>query len=169
MASQVRGFQEIVTRLNSYSSNVQNEVKGIVEFNLGELEREAIANAPGGGDRIATEYGTMNINNVSDKYRGSFTPVNQAIGYEIERSGYKGSVFVEKSAGEISIFIEMGTGQSAKNYLSTVPQFWRAIAARYYISGDGTILNRPFLYPAYAKYSLQFQKELKQVFKRVRL
>ena len=169
MASQVRGFQEMVARLNSYSSNVQQEVKEILEYNLGELEIEAIANAPSGGDPIATEHGPINQEIIADKRRGSFVPINQAIGITIEPSGYKGSVYVEKAAGDIAIYVEMGTGQSAATYLATVPSYWRAIAARYVVNRQGTILNRPYLLPAYNKYSLQFKKELKEVFKQVRL
>jgi len=169
MASRVTGFNEMVARLNSYSTSVQQEVKEILEYNLGELEIEAIANAPSGGDPIATEHGPINQEIIADKRRGSFVPINQAIGYEIDRSGYKGSVYVEKAAGDIAAYVEFGTGQSAATYLATVPQYWRAQARLFYVNGKGQILARPFLYPAFAKYSLQFKKELKEVFKQVRL
>jgi len=169
MASQVRGFSEMVARLNSYSANVQQEVKEVVELTLGDIETEAIANAPGPGEMIATEGGPISQEFIADKRRGSFTPISQAIGYEVDRSGYKGSVYVEKSAGDIAVYVEMGTGQSAASYLATVPTYWRAIAAKYVVNRQGTILNAPYLLPAFLKHSIEFKKELKEVFKATRL
>lgn len=169
MASQVRGFSEMVARLNSYSANVQQEVKSLTEYYLGEIETEAIAAAPSGGDKIMTEHGPINQEMIADKRRGSFVPINQAIGITLDRSGYKGSVYVEKSAGEIAVYCEMGTGQSAKSYLATVPTYWKAIAQLYYINGQGSIIAQPYLLPAFLKNSILYKKELKQVFKRVRL
>ena len=169
MASQARGFQEMVSRLNNYSNKVQEEVKNLTEYYLGEIETQAIAAAPSGGDKIMTENGPIRQDQIGDKRRGAFVPINQAIGLTLDRSGYKGSVYVEKSAGDIAVYVEMGTGQSAKSYLATVPQYWKAIAQRYYINGQGTIIAKPYMLPAFFKYSILFKKELKEVFKAVRL
>lgn len=169
MASQVRGFSEMVARLNSYSTNVQQEVKELTEYYLGEIETQAIAAAPSGGDKIMTQYGPISQDKIGDKRRGSFVPVNQAIGISLDRSGYKGSVYVERAAGEISVYVEMGTGQSAKSYLATVPAYWKSIAQLYYINGQGSIIAQPYLLPAFLKNSILYKKELKDVFKRVRL
>lgn len=169
MASRVTGFNEMGARLNSYSTNVQQEVKELTEYYLGEIEVEAIAAAPSGGDKIMTEHGPINQDSIADKRRGSFVPINQAIGITLDRSGYKGSVYVEKSAGDVSIYVEMGTGQSAASYLATVPTYWRAVAAKYIVNRQGTIINQPYLLPAFLKNSLLYKKELKDVFKSVRL
>jgi len=152
--------------LNRLSQAVQLRVKEIVEVNTGDLEMEAIRNAPGPGERIQTEHGAVSE---SDIRNGRWTPISQAIGYRISNSGYTGRVFVERSAGDIAAWVEFGTGQSAARYLSTVPARWREIARRYYINGRGTIIGRPFLLPAFMKYSVIFQKELKEVFRNIRV
>lgn len=165
----VRGFNELAARLNSMSTKFQNEVKGIVEFNAGQIERQAIADAPGPGDRIKVEGGSIRQEQIADKRRGSFTPISQAIGYSIDPTGYKATIFVERSAGEISVYIEMGTGQSARTYLATVPPEWKALAQKFYIDGKGRILNSPYLLPAYMRYQIQMQKELKQAMKNLKI
>lgn len=166
MASRVTGFNEMVARLNSYSTNVQQEVKELTEYYLGEIETQAIAAAPSGGDKIMTEHGPINQEMIADKRRGSFVPINQAIGITLDRSGYKGSVYVEKSAGDIAAYVEFGCGQSAKNYLATVPTYWRAVAQKYYVNGQGTITAQPYLLPSFLRNSLLYKKEIKEVFKR---
>lgn len=157
------GFNELAARLNSMSTKFQNEVKGIVEFNAGQIEIEAIAEAPGPGDLIGTEDG-FEYQDMIENGR-NWTPISQAIGYSIDSTGYKATIFVEKSAGEIAAWVEFGTGQSAKTYLATVPAEWKAEAQKYYINGKGTILAKPYLLPAFLKYQIQMQKELKAALK----
>lgn len=152
-------FKEFSDRLNKMSKDFQQEVKEITEFNLGEIELQAIRDAPGGGDQIRTQFGSESQ---SDIARGrSWTPISQAIGYSIDSSGYKGSVYVERSAGEIAAWVEFGTGQSASSYLATVPPEWKSLAQLYYINGKGTIIAQPYLLPAFLKYKIEYVKELK--------
>lgn len=169
MANNVRGFNELAARLNSMSAKFQNEVKEIVEFNAGQIERQAIADAPGPGDRIKVEGGSIRQDQIADKRRGSFTPISQAIGYSIDQTGYKATIFVERSAGDIAIYTEMGTGQSAKTYLADKPPEWKAYAMLYYVNGKGTIIAQPYLLPAFLKYQIQMQKELKAALKNLKL
>lgn len=152
-------FKQFADKLNKLSKDFQQEVKEITEFNLGEIELQAIRYAPGGGDMIKTENGSESQ---SDIARGrSWIPISQAIGYSIDSSGYKGSVYVERSAGEIAAWVEFGTGQSASNYLATVPPEWKSLAQLYYINGKGTIIAQPYLLPAFLKYKIEYVKELK--------
>lgn len=152
-------FKEFSDRLNKMSKDFQQEVKEITEFNLGEIELQAIRDAPGGGDQIRTQFGSESQ---SDIARGrNWTPISQAIGYSIDSSGYKGSVYVDSSAGEIAAYCEFGTGQSATSYLATVPPEWKSLAQLYYINGKGTIIAQPYLLPAFLKYKIEYVKELK--------
>lgn len=164
--SNVKGIEALINKLKNIDKLVQQEVKEQIEYHTGEIELEAIRNAPGGGDRIKTEFGSQSQNKIA---RGrNWTSISQAIGYEIKDNGFTGIVFVEKSAGEVSVWVEMGTGQSAKSYLSTVEPEWRAIAQRYYINGKGTIINQPYLYPAYLKHRALFIKDLKKALKNIK-
>ena len=168
MASRVTGFNEMVARLNSYSQEVQEDVKFILVDNLRKIEGQAYLDAPGGGDKIATEDGPIDVSQIAERRRGG-NAIAQNIGYEVESSGYKGSVFIEKAAGDIAAYVEFGTGQSAATYLATVPSSWRAEAQRFFVNGQGKILAKPFLLPNFLRYSIEFKKELKEVFKQVRL
>jgi len=167
MARIFRNATDLARAMEGGSHNFLEEVKGITEYNLGEIETEAIRNAPGAGQSIATEHGPESQ---SDIARGrSWTPISQAIGYRLSPDGFSGSVYVETSAGEIAIYVEFGTGQSARRYLATVPPEFRTVASRYYIDGKGTILNKPYLLPAFFKYQIEYVKELKNAIKNMRL
>ncbi len=158
--SKITGSDKTIVTLLAKSKDFEREVKEIVEFNVGEIELNAIRNAPGGGDRIRTVNGSITQEKVA---RGrNWTPINQAIGYQISPDGFKGSVFVERSAGEIAAYIEFGTGQDAANYLATVPQEWRDTARQFYVNGKGTIIGKPYLYPAYIKQRIEFVNDLKK-------
>lgn len=167
MAKQFKSFEEMAQAFSDLAKDFTQETKELVEYNIGEMELEAIRNAPGPGDLIDNDYGTPEPQ--SEIARGrNWTPISQAIGYTIDPSGLRGTVFVEKSAGELAIYVEFGTGQSARAYLSTVDEEFKKVAAKYYINGYGTILNRPYMLPAYYKYSVLFKKELTELVKNIK-
>lgn len=160
-------FKEFTNKLNALDKKVQKEVKELTEFFLGEIELQAIREAPGPGDNIKTENGFEFQDMVVNER--NWTPISQAIGYSIDSSGYKGSVYVERSAGEIAAWVEFGTGQSAASYLATVPAEWKSLAQLYYINGKGTIIAQPYLLPAFLKYKIEYVKELKAALNRLSL
>jgi hypothetical protein len=154
-----QNFSQFAVSLRSAALAFEKEVKEIVEINIGDLEMEAIRNAPGGGDLIRTQHGPESQQDIA---RGrSWVPISQAIGYKLTNRGLTGTVFVERSAGELAAYVEFSTGQDAARYLSTVPPEWRAVAQRYYINGRGTIIGKPYMLPAFMKYKEQFVKDLK--------
>lgn len=153
-------FNQFGNALRGALTKFQNEVKEAVEVNIGDMEIQAIREAPGGGDLIATQHGPERQDEIA---RGrNWVPISQAIGYTIDPTGFKGTVYVERSAGEIAAYVEFGTGQSASSYLATVPEEWRAVAQRYYVNGKGSIINQPYLLPAFMKYKEEFVKDLKK-------
>lgn len=157
----------ITARLEAFKNRMLTEVKEAVEVNIGDMGLQAIRDAPGGGDMIATENGQESLNDI--RGQRNWTPISQAIGYSITENGYKGTLYVEQSAGEVAAWVEFGTGQSASRYLSTVPPEWRETAQRYYINGRGTIINKPYIWPAYMKYREEFVKDLKKAIANIRL
>ena len=156
-------FNQFAKDLQRKSDAFVKEVKEIVELNTGDLEMEAIRNAPGGGDLIRTTFGTQ----TQDEIRGqrNWSPISQSIGYKIVDGGLKGVVYVERSAGELAAWVEFSTGQDAAVYLATVPIEWRELAATFYRNGKGTIIGQPYMLPAFMKYKEQFLKDLKQAIK----
>lgn len=152
-------FSQFAGKLRAAALAFEKEVKEIVELNVGDMEMEAIRLSPGGGDLIRTQHGPENQQDIA---RGrSWVPISQAIGYKLSNNGFTGTVFVERSAGELAAWVEFGTGQSAKTYLATVPTEWKATASRFFITGRGTIINQPYMLPAFMKYKEQFVKDLK--------
>lgn len=167
MARTFRSLAELSNRLKEVQRETTQKVKEIVEYNTGEIELQAIREAPGPGDNAQTQYGSESITDIVNG-RG-WTPISQAIGYRLENQGLKGIVFVEQSAGPIAAWIEFGTGQSARSYLATVPPEWRALAQKYYINGKGTIIANPYLLPAFMKYQIEFKKDLEEMAKNITL
>lgn len=163
--SRVNGAKDLSQFFDKLEKNIQDGVSEIIEVALGDIENEARRNAPGAGDIIDTQNGGIRYESVSDRRRGS-TPINQGISYRMI-TPYKGTVEVDESVGDIAVYVEMGTGQSAKVYLATVPPEWRAYAQLYYVNGQGTIIAQPYLLPAYNKYSIQVVKELSAFLKQV--
>lgn len=163
--SRVTGQNSVNQWLQSRLAEFTAELKEAVEVNTGDMEMQAIRNAPGAGDLIENDYGDRETLSSISNGR-NWVPISQAIGYKITETGLKGTVFVEKSAGDVAAWVEFGTGQSARSYLATVEPEWREEARKYYVNGFGTIINKPYLYPAYIKYRTEFLKEVKELVKR---
>lgn len=160
--SSVNGARELSEFFHELDLRLQQEVSEIIEGTLQDIEMEAIRNAPGGGDRIRTENGSQSQEQIA-RGRG-WIPINQAISYRMYNK-YEGEVAIDPKAGDVAIWVEMGTGQSAKFYLATVEPEWRAYAMLYYINGKGTIIAQPYLLPAFNKYQGEAVKELKELLK----
>lgn len=48
-----------------------------------------------------------------------------------------------------SAYVEFGTGQHAKTYLASIPDnYWKDLARKFYVNGEGWTRPHPFLYPA---------------------
>lgn len=166
MAKVFKSFDDMAKAFSDVAKDFTQEAKEILEYNIGEIELEAIRDAPGPGQPIDTDYGTPEPQ--ADIARGrNWTPISQAIGYKIDKSGLKGTVFVEKSAGELAIYVEAGTGQSARAYIPTVPKEFQEVFRKYYLTGYGTILAKPYLLPAFFRYRVQFENEMKEAVKNI--
>lgn len=158
-------FGDFSRDITAMSERFQTEVKEIVEMTLGDIELDAIRNAPGPGEKILTDYGYETQESIRRGFN-LYMPISQAIGYKINQGGYSGEVFVEKSAGELAVYVEVGTGHSAREYLATVPPEWRSMAMLYYINGQGTIVDQPYMLPAVLKHEVIYKKEMKELIRR---
>lgn len=160
--SSINGFDSVTKRLLELQKEFIQEVKSIVEINVGDMEMQATRDAPGPGDMIRTQKGAINQNQISPNRRGQ-TSISQGIGYKLTNNGLTGTVFVERSVGDIAAYVEFGTGQDAASYLATVEPEYREQARAFYVNGKGTIIGKPYLYPAYLKYRQQFVNDLKEL------
>jgi hypothetical protein len=59
--------------------------------------------------------------------------------------------YAVETEGDVSAWIEFGTGNYAKALLASYPEEWRDMAMRFYINGLGRTPSMPYLYPAYQK------------------
>ena len=143
-----------------------HDVGEIVSITVGDIANEARRLAPEDGDPIETEHGPESQQDI--KNGRPWVSIRQAIGESEAPDKLSGEIHVEQRAGELAAWREFGTGQSARSYLATVPPQWQAAARRFYISGDGTILNRPYLYPAVINGEKYFKKEIKDLLRRQR-
>lgn len=64
------------------------------------------------------------------------------------------------SDNNISAYIEFGTGQFAKNYLSGQSEEMKEDAMKFYVNGQGTMDSQPYLFPAYYKYKNEMVIEM---------
>jgi hypothetical protein len=164
-----RNFRDMGARLRRLESKLETEVKELIEYYAGEIEIEAIRAAPGGGDRIRTQSGSISQDQISEKRKGNGVPIAQAIGYIITNNGMSGTIYVEQSAGELAAYVEFGTGQSAAAYLADKDPEWKATARKFYINGLGQITAQPFLLPAILRNEPKFIADLKKAMSELRL
>lgn len=54
-----------------------------------------------------------------------------------------------RTESELAAYIEFGTGRHATEYLAGQPSEVSDDAIKFYISGEGTLPARPYLFPAY--------------------
>lgn len=149
----VKGIDELIIKFAKMNVNVQNEIKGIIEFNAGEIEIQAINNAPGAGDILPLSNGEIQKLDIG---------INQFIFNKLSNNGYKATIGIEKEATKLAAYIEFGTGISAAYYVPMLEPEFQKIAKSFYINGKGTIMAHPFLIPAYMKYREIFIKEIKE-------
>lgn len=161
--AQNQNFSQFASKLRAAAAEFRKEVESIVEINIGDMTLMATRDAPGPADQIRTQGGSESEQNIrqSRSAKGSTTPISQAITYKLSNGRLTGTLQVSDTAGPFAIWIEFGTGQSASSYVPTLPPEMQAVARKYYINGKGTIINSPYVYPAFMKYKEQFVKDLK--------
>jgi hypothetical protein len=164
-----RNFRNLGARLRALEKYVTEEAGEITEYWTGEIERAAIRDAPAGGDRIRTKSGSIAQEQISEKRRGNNVPIANAIGYIMTNNKLTGTIYVDESAGDIAIYIEMGTGQSAASYLADKDPEWKALAMKYYVNGLGTIIAQPYILNNVLANEPKFIEDLKKLMGDLRL
>lgn len=61
----------------------------------------------------------------------------------------------------MAAYLEFGTGLSAGEILAPYPQWIKDISWKFFVTGQGTLKGKPYLYPNVLKGIPVFQKELK--------
>ena len=79
--------------------------------------------------------------------------------------GLTGEVGVmgEMEGNHIAAYIEFGTGLSAREILAPYPQWIRDIAYEFYVTGQGKLKGKPYLYNNFLVIAEKFKRDLKEL------
>ena len=126
--------------LKRYSENTLKEIKSLVADITTQIELDATRDAP------MSSGGTKFI----------------SIDKRFSDNGYTGEVGV-MGENDLAAYFEFGTGLSAGQILAPYPQWIKDIAWKFFVTGQGTLKGKPYLYPNVLKGIPVFQRELKQL------
>ena len=84
---------------------------------------------------------------------------------EFTNKGLTGEVGVmgEMEGNHIAAYIEFGTGLSAREILAPYPQWVKDIAYEFYVSGQGKLKGKPYLYNNFLAIAEKFKRDLKEL------
>ena len=79
--------------------------------------------------------------------------------------GLTGEVGVmgEMEGNHIAAYIEFGTGLSAREILAPYPQWIKDIAHEFYVTGQGKLKGKPYLYNNFLVIAEKFKRDLKEL------
>ena len=79
--------------------------------------------------------------------------------------GLTGEVGVmgEMEGNHIAAYIEFGTGLSAREILAPYPQWVKDIAYEFYVTGQGKLKGKPYLYNNFLAIAEKFKRDLKEL------
>ena len=69
----------------------------------------------------------------------------------------------DSNRNNIAAYIEFGTGLDAIRILAPYPQWIKDIAHEFYVSGQGKLKGKPYLYNNFLVIAEKFKKELKEL------
>lgn len=132
--------------LQRYSKDTLKEIKSLVADITTQIEEDATRDAPRFTDtgEGSTTEGDLFIN----------------IDKKFTDNGYTGEVGV-MGENNMAAYLEFGTGLSAREILAPYPQWIKDIAWKFFVTGQGTLKGKPYLYPNVLKGIPVFERELK--------
>jgi hypothetical protein len=92
-----------------------------------------------------------------------------SIGNEFENKGLTAKVGVlgqqtvpknQSDPANLAAYVEFGTGLSATQILAPYPQWVKDIAKEYFVSGEGTLIGKPYLFNNFLKNIETFERDL---------
>ena len=66
----------------------------------------------------------------------------------------------QSDPANVAVYFEFGTGLSAAQILAPYPQWVKDIAYEYYVSGEGTLIGKPYLFNNFLKNIETFERDL---------
>ena len=139
MAVKVKGLENALADLDKKSEAIVDAVKYILENTATDIEIEATRNAPN-----SYQIGDATINLSFIKQKINKKVLNNGLFWQIGLS-------VPTSGEQWEAWMVFGTGLSARD-ISSNPQYSqevRTLARTYYRNGQGRIIGKPYLMPAF--------------------
>ena len=121
--------------LKSFEKKYVQDVKNLIVDTTVNIEIQATRDAPSGFINIDKQFS------------------NKGLTAEVGVMG----------ENDLAAYFEFGTGLSAKEILSSYPQYVKDLAYQFYITGEGTLKGKPYLFPAVFRYIKEFEQELKRL------
>lgn len=137
---QLKGLDAVIKAIERKGEQVETDIKRTIFETASDIERDAIISANGSG----------------------LSTIGQRIEKQITDQGFKATVGVQGD-DPLPAYFEFGTGASAREILAPYPEEIKAIARQFFISGDGRLVGRPYLFPAFFKAQAEIQRRLNQI------
>ena len=134
------GLDSVLRKFDKLPEKVVTLTKAAVTRNTNEIYAEAVSRAP------------KKLNKLSASGKKTITELT-------------GTVSFGGAGVDYAPYVEFGTGQFAKSYLSSMPNEIKSYAMTFYVNGQGRVPAQPFLIPAFLKYRKQFIKDMKDIAK----
>lgn len=123
--------------LSTYKTKMFRDVVQLVENTITEVQILAMRDAP-------------KFVNIDKKF------TNKGLTGEV-------GVMGEMEGNHIAAYIEFGTGLSAREILAPYPQWVKDIAYEFYVSGQGKLKGKPYLYNNFLAIAEKFKRDLKEL------
>lgn len=141
----IDGLQRLQVKLKNLRPEVEEILSGEIEAAAENIELEAKQNAP---STITTAHGEQ------QEY-GEIR--NSLSAWQVSPLEWNTGIMTTGKVNDMAAYVEFGTGK----YID-IPEGLEAYAMLWYVNGKGTILPRPFLFPAVERERVRLVDRLKQ-------
>jgi HK97 gp10 family phage protein len=131
-----KGLKETIAKLEDKGDDIKKQVDFAIGVNTDAMATEAKQRAPVDTGRLRS---SISSNKVKDYLYELVAQVDYAP------------------------YLEFGTGPYAATYVKSIEPEWEKLAAQFIKTGNGTIKERPYLYPAYKRILPILYKDLEQI------
>ena len=127
--------------LNGYRDEVIAKTKQIIQQLIFQTNIEATRDAP-------------SFVSISNKFE------DKGLTGKVGVIGKQSVAKNQSDPANMAAYFEFGTGLSAAQILAPYPQWVKDIAYEYYVSGEGTLIGKPYLFNNFLKNIETFERDL---------
>lgn len=128
------GIKELQRQIQRLDQQVENVIKETLLEYAQRIYNDAMSSLPSGASSVAASFKL-----------------------QVTDSGLRVVIWTEN---EIAAYIEFGTGDHAERYLMSQEDEVLEEATKFFVSGEGNMPARPYLFPAYDRYKFEIPIEI---------